>query len=85
MMRLACDTGGTFTDLVVEDGDRIQFFKASTTPDDPVRGVLDSINLAAEHYGVATGNCWRARPPSFTAPRGRSTPSSLAPPPRRRF
>jgi N-methylhydantoinase A len=54
MMRLACDTGGTFTDLVVEDGDRIQFFKASTTPDDPVRGVLDSIKLAADHYGVAT-------------------------------
>jgi N-methylhydantoinase A len=52
-MRLACDTGGTFTDLVVEDGDRIQFFKASTTPDDPVRGVLDAIRLAADHYGVA--------------------------------
>ncbi len=51
-MRLACDTGGTFTDLVVEDGDRIQFFKASTTPDDPVRGVLDGVKLAADHYGV---------------------------------
>ncbi len=50
-MRLACDTGGTFTDLVVEDGDQIQLFKASTTPDDPVRGVLDAIGLAASHYG----------------------------------
>ncbi|HVY58126.1 MAG TPA: hydantoinase/oxoprolinase family protein [Xanthobacteraceae bacterium] len=49
-MRLACDTGGTFTDLVVEDGDEIQLFKASTTPDDPVRGVLDAIQLAAAHY-----------------------------------
>lgn len=50
-MRLACDTGGTFTDLVVEDGDEIRLFKASTTPDDPVRGVLDALSLAAAHYG----------------------------------
>jgi N-methylhydantoinase A len=49
-MRLACDTGGTFTDLVVEDGDEIRLFKASTTPDDPVRGVLDALALAATHY-----------------------------------
>ncbi|HEX2528234.1 MAG TPA: hydantoinase/oxoprolinase family protein [Geminicoccus sp.] len=52
MMRLACDTGGTFTDLVVEDGDEIRLFKASTTPDDPVRGVLDALALAAQHDGV---------------------------------
>jgi N-methylhydantoinase A len=51
-MRLACDTGGTFTDLVVEHDDQIKLFKASTTPDDPVRGVLDAIQLAANHYGV---------------------------------
>ena len=51
-MRLACDTGGTFTDLVVEHDDQIKLFKASTTPDDPVRGVLDAIELAANHYGV---------------------------------
>jgi N-methylhydantoinase A len=50
-MRLACDTGGTFTDLVVEDDDEIRLFKASTTPDDPVRGVLDALALAAAHYG----------------------------------
>lgn len=52
-LRLACDTGGTFTDLVVEDGDEIRLFKASTTPDDPVRGVLDALSLAARHYGLA--------------------------------
>lgn len=49
-LRLACDTGGTFTDLVVEDGDEIRLFKASTTPDDPVRGVLDVLALAANFY-----------------------------------
>src|ERR1700744_5305318 len=51
-LRLACDTGGTFTDLVVEDGEDIRLFKASTTPDDPVRGVLDALGLAATHYGL---------------------------------
>ncbi len=54
MMRLACDTGGTFTDLVVEDGDEIRLFKSSTTPDDPVRGVLDALGLAAAHYRQPT-------------------------------
>lgn len=50
-MRLACDTGGTFTDLVVERGNGIRLFKASTTPDDPVRGVLDALTLAAKDAG----------------------------------
>jgi len=46
-LRCACDTGGTFTDLVVEDGNRIEMYKASTTPDDPVRGILDAVDRAA--------------------------------------
>lgn len=52
-MRLACDTGGTFTDLVVEGpAGELRMFKASTTPDDPVAGVLDAISLAAEAQGL---------------------------------
>ncbi|MFP6889614.1 MAG: hydantoinase/oxoprolinase family protein [Nitrospinota bacterium] len=48
-MRFAVDTGGTFTDLVMED-DRgvLHMFKAATTPDDPVRGILDVVDAAAE-------------------------------------
>ena len=47
-MRFAVDTGGTFTDLVVEDDDGgLHMFKAATTPDDPIRGVLDSLENAA--------------------------------------
>lgn len=49
-IRLACDTGGTFTDLVVEDGNEIRLFKSSTTPDDPVRGVLNALEFAANYY-----------------------------------
>ncbi len=49
-MRFAVDTGGTFTDLIVEDDDGgLHMFKAATTPDDPIRGVIDSLeNAAAE-------------------------------------
>jgi N-methylhydantoinase A len=50
-MRLAADTGGTFTDLVVEDGDRVRLYKASTTPHDPADGILAAISLAAADAG----------------------------------
>ncbi|WP_225026020.1 hydantoinase/oxoprolinase family protein [Xinfangfangia pollutisoli] len=53
-MRFATDTGGTFTDLVVEDDDGfVRMFKASTTPDDPIRGVLDVLQVAADDYGMS--------------------------------
>jgi N-methylhydantoinase A len=51
-MRMACDTGGTFTDLVVEDGDEVRLYKASTTPQDPIAGVLNAIGLAAADRGL---------------------------------
>ena len=47
-MRLACDVGGTFTDLVLEDeGGRIRLYKSPTTPADPIVGLLTAIDLAA--------------------------------------
>ncbi|SEJ95122.1 N-methylhydantoinase A [Sphingobium sp. AP50] len=47
-MRFASDTGGTFTDLVVEDDDgRITMYKSPTVPSDPVQGVLGALTLAA--------------------------------------
>ncbi len=53
-MRIACDTGGTFTDLIVEDeAGTVKMYKASTTPNDPVDGVLNSLVLAAEDHGVS--------------------------------
>ncbi len=55
-MRFAVDTGGTFTDLIVEDdNDGLHMFKASTTPDDPIRGVLDSLKVAADGLGMELG------------------------------
>jgi len=53
-MRFAVDTGGTFTDLIVEDDDHgLHMFKASTTPDDPIRGVIDSLQVAADDFGMS--------------------------------
>lgn len=47
-MRFAVDTGGTFTDLVVQgDTGECRVFKARTTPEDPITGVLDALSLAA--------------------------------------
>ncbi|MFV3131612.1 hydantoinase/oxoprolinase family protein [Niveispirillum sp. KHB5.9] len=52
-MRFATDTGGTFTDLVVEDDDgAISMHKASTVPGDPVQGVLAALTLAAQAQGL---------------------------------
>src|SRR4051812_34205983 len=52
-MRFAVDTGGTFTDLVVEDdAGGLRMFKAATTPADPVRGVLDALELAGRSFGL---------------------------------
>jgi N-methylhydantoinase A len=51
-LRFAVDTGGTFTDLMVATDDGLlSLHKASTTPHDPVAGVLDSLRLAAEAAG----------------------------------
>ncbi|MCB1486340.1 MAG: hydantoinase/oxoprolinase family protein [Bauldia sp.] len=52
-MRLAIDTGGTFTDLLVESDDgSIRMFKAPTTPADPVQGILDVLARAADGFGL---------------------------------
>jgi len=51
-MRLAVDTGGTFTDLVVDNGGSVSIYKSPTTPDDPVRGILDVISIAADAHDL---------------------------------
>jgi N-methylhydantoinase A len=52
-LRFAVDTGGTFTDLVVDDGSgALCLCKSPTTPDDPIRGVLDVLDVAARDRGI---------------------------------
>jgi N-methylhydantoinase A len=51
-LRFAVDTGGTFTDLVVDGGPGgLKFYKRPTTPDDPVRGLFETIAVAAADHG----------------------------------
>jgi N-methylhydantoinase A len=50
---IGVDTGGTFTDVVVlGDGGEVWTAKASTTPDDFSRGVMDAVREAASVVGV---------------------------------
>ena len=52
--RIGIDTGGTFTDLVVEGLDGgIRFFKGPTTPEDPIRGLVAVICAAASELELA--------------------------------
>jgi N-methylhydantoinase A len=52
-LRFAADTGGTFTDLVIEDGaGGLSLYKSPTRPEDPVAGVLDVFGVAAAARGV---------------------------------
>jgi N-methylhydantoinase A len=51
-LRLAVDTGGTFTDLVVEQsGAELRFYKRPTTPADPIDGLLGVLQAAAADHG----------------------------------
>ncbi|UUY03187.1 hydantoinase/oxoprolinase family protein [Svornostia abyssi] len=51
-MLLGVDVGGTFTDAVLADAGRIVTAKASSTPDDQSRGVLDAVRAVLARAGV---------------------------------
>jgi len=52
-IRLGCDIGGTFTDIVLQLGDgRLFVNKVSTTPRDPGKAVLDGIRTVLAQAGV---------------------------------
>ena len=53
-MRFSTDTGGTFTDLVVEDDSgRWRAYKTDTVAADPVEGIMAALALAARDYGIS--------------------------------
>jgi len=53
-LRFGVDTGGTFTDLVVEgSGAALRFYKRPTTPGDPVLGLLDVLEAAAHDHDLS--------------------------------
>jgi N-methylhydantoinase A len=52
--RLGVDVGGTFTDLLLHDGDsgRVWLAKTPSTPHDQSEGVLEGVRLIAEAAGI---------------------------------
>ena len=52
-MRLGVDVGGTFTDAVLWDGERLVTAKAPSTPDDQSAGVLAAVEAVLERAGAA--------------------------------
>ena len=52
-MRVAIDTGGTFTDIVCFKDGRLAALKVFSTPDDPGRAVLHGLELIGAGDGVA--------------------------------
>lgn len=55
-MRLSIDTGGTFTDVILESDRGVSIHKASTTPHDPAVGILTGIGSAAASLGLSTAD-----------------------------
>jgi N-methylhydantoinase A len=55
LKRLAVDVGGTFTDVVYVDEDTMQVKsdKVRSTPDDPIRGVMEAIKKVKPEMGEA--------------------------------
>jgi N-methylhydantoinase A len=51
-MLLGVDVGGTFTDAVVVDGDRVATAKAPSTPEDQSEGVMEAVRAALEAAGA---------------------------------
>ncbi|APG28477.1 5-oxoprolinase [Syntrophotalea acetylenivorans] len=50
---LGVDTGGTFTDLVLLDGNEVRTYKLPSTPDDPSRAVLEGVrHLLGDDQGL---------------------------------
>src|SRR5256885_630417 len=52
MMLLGVDVGGTFTDAVVFDGERLHTAKVATTPEDQSQGVMAAVDAALERGGA---------------------------------
>jgi N-methylhydantoinase A len=52
-VKITCDVGGTFTDVVVSDADgNVQIGKSLTTPHDLIEGLLSATRRAAEPLGL---------------------------------
>ncbi len=54
-LRIAVDTGGTFTDCVWEDSGILKTLKVFSTPDDPSRAIAEALRKIREMSGTGVG------------------------------
>ncbi len=60
VVKITCDVGGTFTDVVASDQEgRLAVGKALTSPPHLIEGLLSAIEVAAEQFGVGLGELLR--------------------------
>ncbi len=58
--RIGVDVGGTFTDMVLRDGEgRLAVFKVPSVPRDPSQGVLNALESAAGELSIGVGDLLR--------------------------
>jgi N-methylhydantoinase A len=74
---IACDAGGTFTDLIVGDDQGLRLFKATSTPDNPITGILTALERAAAAYGASGLSTLLARCEMFIHATTRATNAIL--------
>src|ERR1700730_1098972 len=48
-MRIAIDSGGTFTDCVLVRNGKLQIIKVASRPDAPAEAIVEAVKLAAAH------------------------------------
>ena len=64
-LRVAVDTGGTFTDCVWVDGGQVRILKVFSTPSDPSQAIADAITQIVSQFGKRSTSTGRAaRPPA---------------------
>lgn len=51
-LRIGVDSGGTFTDIVIDSGQATSLYKVPSTPDDPARAILEALDGLAPHEVV---------------------------------
>jgi N-methylhydantoinase A len=55
-IRMGCDIGGTFTDVVIETGDARFTTKVLTTPDAPEEAIMQGLSEVCAKAGIAPGD-----------------------------
>ena len=64
MRKIGIDIGGTFTDLVLTDGETWLTLKIPSTPDNPGVAALQALQVLRDAHGIELGACkpWRMAP-----------------------